>query len=413
MFESFIAKRIRFDKTDGKRVSRPAIRIAVAGIALGLAVMILSIAIVVGFQNEVSDKVVGFGSHIQITNFDSNNSYEPHPISITDTFLTEIKNIPEVQHVSRFATKPGILKTDNDFQGIVLKGIDDTYSWEFLQKNMVEGNRPELLPDETSTQVVISHYLANKMHLGLDDSFLVYFVQDNVRVRKFTVTGIYRTDFSEYDEFFVLADIRQIRHLNAWEDDLVGGVEILLKNFEQLDAATEAMYEQFGYRQDRLGNTYYIRSIKDLNPMIFSWLDLLDMNVIIILLLMLAVAGFTMISGLLIIILERANMIGILKAMGADNTSIRKIFLQIACRLILKGLLWGNVIALLICVLQLQFGFLHLDPETYYLSNVPIHLSAWSILLLNLCTLLVAMAMLIVPSYIVAKIAPAKTIRFE
>lgn len=413
MFESFIAKRIKFNKDGEKKVSPPAVRIAIAGIALGLTVMILSVAIVVGFKKEVSNKIVGFGSHIQISNFDSNISYETHPIVVTDTFLLELNAIKGVAHTSRFATKPGILKTDSDFQGIIIKGVDSDYNWDFFRRNIETGDIPDLNTEESSNHVIISRQLADKLKLDKGDSFLVYFVQDNVRVRKFHVSGIYKTDFSEYDELFILADIRHIRRLNQWENNMASGVEILLDDFDQMDTCMENLYEHFGYKQDSLGNTFYIRSIKDLNPMIFSWLDLLDLNVVIILILMMTVAGFTMISGLLIIILERTNMIGILKAMGANNSSIRKVFLQVAFWLVLKGLVWGNIIALTICGLQKKFEFLQLNPETYYLSTVPIHLSIWSLILLNVCTLTVSMLMLIVPSYIIAGISPAKTIRFE
>lgn len=413
MFESFIAKRIRFDKEGEKKVSPPAIRIAIAGIALGMVLMILSVAIVIGFKQEVSNKIIGFGSHVQFSNFDNNVSYETHPIACSDTLLDELRNTPGVAHVSPFATKPGILKTDSDFQGIILKGVDSDYDWEFFRQNMVKGEVPDLRGEEVSTQVVISQQIANKLHLDQGDQFLVYFVQESVRVRKFSVSGIYQTDFSEYDDLFILSDIRQIRRLNKWDKDMASGMEVLLDDFNQLDTTLETLYEQFGYRQDRLGNTYYIRSIKELNPMIFSWLELLDMNVVIILLLMLTVAGFTMISGLLIIILEKANMIGILKTMGANNSSIRKIFLRVAFSLILKALFWGNLIALSICFLQKKFEFLQLDPEVYYLSTVPIHLNAWSLILLNVCTLIVSMLMLVMPSYIIARILPAKTIRFE
>ena len=417
MFESFIANRIRFetgDKHDEKRkVSQPAIRIALVGIALGLAVMILSVAIVVGFKREVSNKIIGFGSHIQITNFDSNSSYETQPIVVNDSLFRAIETTSGIKHVSLFATKPGILKTDSDFQGVILKGVGVDYDWSFFQNSLIEGEIPEFQPDKTSTQVIISRLLANKLKLKVGDSFLTYFVQEEVRARKYDITGIYRTDFSEYDQLFVLADIRQIQRLNRWDEDMVSGVEIQLDDFNQISGMLETLYGQLGYKQDRLGNSFFIRSIIDLNPMIFSWLDLLDMNVIIILILMLAVAGFTMISGLLIVILERANMIGVLKALGADNTAIRMIFLRVSVFLILKGLLFGNVIALGICLTQKYFGIFKLDPEVYYLSTVPIDINIGYIVLINICTLIVSMLMLLGPSYIVAKILPAKTIRFE
>ncbi len=413
MFESFIAKRIRFNQAGGKKVSPPAIRIAIIGMALGLAVMILSVAIVVGFKKEVADKVIGFGSHIQISNFDNNSSFETRPITFNDSTLSVINNIPGIKHISCFATKPGIIKTDKDFQGIVLKGVDQNYDWDFFRQNLEEGDILNINQDEASNHVIISRYLANKLNLNNGDSFISYFIGDEIRARKFKIGGIYKTDFAEYDQLFVLADIKQIRKLNGWDSDMVSGMEILLTDFNHLDETSDAIYSHLGYKQDRLGNTYYIRSIKELNPMIFSWLDLLDMNVIIILILMLSVAGFTMISGLLIIILERANMIGILKALGANNTSIRKVFLQVSFFLVIKGLIIGNIIAVSICFIQKQFGFLKLDPEVYYLSEVPIDLNITTLILLNICTLVISMLMLVGPSYIIAKISPAKTIRFE
>ncbi len=413
MLESFIAKRIRFNQEKEKKVSPPAIRIAIIGMALGLVMMILSMVIVIGFKKEVANKVIGFGSHIQVSNFDSNYSYETHPIAVSDSLLSVIRAIPGVEHAACISTKPGIIKTDDDYQGVVLKGVDQDYNWNFFNKHLQEGTVLKIDPENTSTDIIISRYLADKLNLKLGDAFLTYFVQDDVRVRKFKIAGIYRTDFSDYDKLFVFADIKQIRRLNQWDDDMVSGIEVLTKDINHLDQTTEALYSYIGYRQDRLGNTYFIRTIKDLNPMIFSWLDLLDMNVMIILILMLAVSGFCMISGLLIIILERVNMIGILKTMGADNTMIRKIFLRVSLFLVLKGLLWGNLIAITICVLQKKFGFLKLDPESYYLSTVPIDLNVWNLALLNICTLVVSMLMLVGPSYIIARISPAKTIRFE
>jgi lipoprotein-releasing system permease protein len=411
--DAFIAKRIRFDRKGEKRVAPPAIRLAVAGMALGMAVMTLAVAIVVGFKREVGDKVIGFGSHIRITNYESNASYEMHPIAVDDTLMSIVRQTPGVRYAERFATKPGIIKTEEDFQGIVLKGVDEEYDWGFFRRNMQEGTAPEILPGKASTQVVISRYLADKLRLKNGDAFLAYFVGNDVKARKFTVNGIYQTNFSEFDQLIILADIKQIRQLNRWDDDLVSGLEILTDNFDDLDATSEKIFDACAYRRDRLGNTLYVRSIKQLNPMIFSWLDLLDMNVVVILLLMLAVSGFTMISGLLIIILEKTNMIGLLKAMGANNTAIRKIFLRVAFFLVLKGLVWGNLIALTICAVQKHFHLLQLNPEIYYLSYVPIELSIRNLALLNVGALLVAMLMLVAPSYIVARIYPAKTIRFE
>lgn len=411
--ELFIAKKIHFSKEGDKQVTPPAVRIAMIGIALGLAVMILSVAIVIGFKKEVRNKVIGFGSHIQITNFDNNSSYETHPIAVSDSLYRVLASMPGIRHVEPFATKPGILKTDEDFQGIVLKGVDENFDWSFFSSNLKEGDTFAVTPDKSTTDVLISRYLADLLKLKVGDSFLTYFVQEKVRARKFHIAGIYETGFVDYDKLFVIADIKQIQKLNGWEKDQVSGLELLVDDYGKLDEITENVDTALGETEDRSGNSFYTRSVKDLNPMIFNWLDVLDMNVVIILVLMLAVAGFTMISGLLIIILERTNMIGILKALGENNTRIRKIFLYISFFLIGKGMLYGNAIGILLCLIQAYFHPLKLDPSVYYLDAVPVDLSIGSLLLLNAGTLLAAMLMMLGPSYLITKISPAKTIRFE
>ena len=409
----FIAKRIYFSKEGEKQVSPPAIRIAIVSMALGLAVMILSVSIVIGFKKEVRNKVVGFGSHIQITHYDSNNSYETRPIAVSDSLLNSLQAIPNIRHVQTFATKPAIMKTDNDFQGVVLKGIDENYDWDFFKKHLKEGDVLNIQADSTNNNVLISSIIADKLLLKTGDSFTCYFIQEQTRVRKYTIAGIYQTNFSDYDKLFIIGDIKQIRHLSDWDSDMVSGVELLVNNYNQLDFTFETVYYDLAVQTDRLGNYYYPRSIRQLNPGIFAWLDVLNINVVIILILMALVAGFSMISGLLIIILERANMIGILKAMGQNNTDIRKIFLYVSVFLIGKGLLWGNLIALTVCIVQKFTGILKLNPEVYYVSEVPVELNIWLFVLINLGTLIVTLLMLLGPSYLVAKISPAKTIRFE
>lgn len=412
--ELFIAKKIYFGKgNDGRKAAPPAVRIAIIGIALGLAVMILSVAIVVGFKKEVRAKVIGFGSHIQITNLESNSSYETTPIALNDTLMNRLRSFAGIRHVEPFATKPGILKTENDFQGIVLKGVDENYDWSFFKKNLKAGDVFTVVPDSTTTNVLISQVLADWHHLKVGDSFLTYFIQEDVRPRKFRISGIYDTGFFDYDKLFVIADIKQVRRLNNWDKDQVSGLELLVKDYDELDQTTEELYFEMSNKQDRNGNSYYVRSIKELNPMIFNWLDALDTNVIMILLLIFAVAGFTMISGLLILILERTNMIGILKALGQNNRSIRKIFLYISLFLIGKGMLWGNIIGITLCIIQAQFHLLPLNPSVYYVDAVPIDLNIISLLLLNIGTLAASMLMMLGPSYIITKIDPAKSIRFE
>lgn len=411
--ELFIARKIHFSKEGNRQVTPPAVRIAIVGVALGLAVMILSVAIVIGFKKEVRNKVIGFGSHIQITNFDNNSSYETTPIAVSDSLLQALQEFPGIKHIEGYATKMGILKTDSDFQGVVLKGIDTDYDWSFFRNNLKEGELLTIDSKKTSTDVIISKYLSDLLGLKLGDSILTYFVQEDVRARKFNIVGIYETGFMDYDKLFVLADIKQIRRLNGWEKDEVSGLELLVDDYDKLDQIAEDLYFNLVEKQDRHGNTYFTRSIKEMNPMIFNWLDVLDVNVVVILILIFAVAGFTMISGLLIIILERTNMIGILKALGENNVSIRKIFLYISFFLIGKGMLWGNVVGIAICLIQSHFRIIKLDPSIYYLDAVPIDLSIVSLILLNIGTLCASMLMMLGPSYLITKIDPAKSIRFE
>jgi len=414
-FELFIARRIHFSKErgDSRRVTPPAVRIAVAGIALGVAMMILSVAIVVGFKQEVRNKMVGFGSHIRVSNFDSNSSYETAPIFVGDSLKSLLSALSGIRHVETFATKPGILKTETDFQGIVLKGVDVEYDWTFFRKHLKEGELFSIDTGKVTNDVLISQQLADMLRLRCGDSFHAYFVQDEVRARKFRICGIYDTGFTDYDKLFVLTDIKHIRRLNGWEADAVSGLELQVDDYDDLDEVAAAVDDRLLNRRDRKGNIFYVRSIKELNPMIFSWLDVLDLNVAVILVLMMAVSGFTMISGLLIIILERTNMIGILKALGQQDRSLRRVFLYISAFLIGKGMLWGNIIGLALCWIQSFFRPLSLDPSVYYLDAVPIHLTLGSWLLINLGASVVSLLMMLAPSYLITKISPAKTIRFE
>ncbi|MGL4805413.1 MAG: ABC transporter permease [Bacteroidales bacterium] len=416
--ELFIAKKIYSNEQGEKRVSLPAIRIAMAGIALGLTVMILAVAIVLGFKQEIRNKVIGFGSHIQIANLDNNSSFESEPILLTDTLYQILNQNSNIRHIESYITKPGIMKTDTEFQGVVFKGTSDAYDWDFIRDHLVEGEIPDFYPDSlggalsNANEVLISQYISDLMNLNAGDDFLSYFVGETVKLRKFKIKGIYKTNFVDFDKIFVFTNNPTLRKLNDWSDDQVSGVELKVKDYAKLDQTTEDLYYEL-QDLDSGGSGYYVRSIVDLYPQIFSWLDLLDINVWVILTLMVLVSGFTMVSGLLIIILERTNMIGILKSMGAANVSIRKIFLYICGFLIVRGLMWGNLIAVSICVLQYYFKFLKLDPEMYYLSSVPIAGNLFYLLLINVGTLIVTMLMLIGPSMIISRIVPAKSIRFE
>ncbi len=412
--EYFIAKRIHFEKKGERNVSRPAVRIATIGIAVGVAVMLVAIAVVIGFKQEIRNKTIGFGSHIQITNFDNNNSYDMMPIKMADSLRSKIENLPKIVHTQRFITKPGIIKTDEEFHGIVLKGVDEEFNWDFFSSNLIEGNILSQSNDSTATnQAIISKSIANLLNLKLGDSFHTYFFQEQIRVRKFNIVGIYSTNFTEYDELFVLTNLQIVQRLNGWNDNQFSGLEVLVDDFKHLEEASLALYANIANRFDEEGNGYFIQNIKQTNPQIFSWLDLLDMNVWVILILMLAVAGFNMISGLLILILEKTNMIGILKSYGAINWSIRKIFLYESIFLIGKGMIWGNIIGLLICFLQYQFRIFPLDPDSYYVAYVPITFNWLYIMLLNIGTFLVSVLMLIAPSYLITKISPAVILRYD
>ncbi|MGI6073823.1 MAG: ABC transporter permease [Fermentimonas sp.] len=412
--ELFIARRIyRGDEKNERRVSSPAIKIAVGGIALGLAVMVVSVCIIVGFKNEVRGKVVGFGSHIQVTTFENNTSYEHSPIVYNDTLSNLLYSIPNVAHLQEYVSKPGIIKTDDNFMGVVLKGVTESYDWDFFSKNMVEGEVISFDDTTNVNQTIISKSIADKLQLKLGDRITLYFVQEPVRARRFDIVGIYETNFEDYDKLFLITKKDVLTSLNGWDDDMVSGVEVLVKDYDALDETTSDMFYTITNYKDRLGNRLFARSIKDINPMIFNWLELLDINVWIIIALMVIVSGFTMISGLLIIILEKTNMIGILKSIGTRDTNIRKIFLYLSSFLIVKGMLWGNIVGLLFCFVQKRFGIIKLDPSTYYLSSVPIEMNFFYLILLNIGTLLVSLLMMIGPSYLVARIAPSKSIKFE
>ncbi len=410
--EYFIAKRIHFQQGK-KNVSRPAVRIATIGIALGLAVMLISVCVVIGFKSQIENKIIGFGGHIQITNFDNNNTYEMNPIKMDAALIQKIRQISGVVHVQRFATKPGIIKTDNEFQGIILKGIDKDFDWNFFRSNLLEGNILNVGSDSLKNEILLSKKLSDLLGLKLGDELFMYFIQDQVRARKFKIVGIYSTNFVDYDQLFVLTDIRHVQRLNNWDSASFGGLEVLIDNFDKIDERGEAVYGATANIFSKDGNAYYTQTIKQLNPQIFSWLDLLDMNVWVILLLMLSVAGFNMISGLLILILERTNMIGILKSLGATNWSVRKIFLYHSFFLIAKGMFWGNLIGLSICALQYFTGIIPLDPEAYYVASVPVAFPWGYIVLLNIGTFVASILMMIAPSYLITKISPAKIIRYE
>ena len=409
----FIAQRLIKGRIEGTSFSRPINVIAIIGIASGLAVMILSVAILTGFKNEIREKVVGFGSHIQITNFDSNISYETTPVSDTQSFVPAIKALPGIKHVQVYATKAGIIKTEDEIQGVVLKGVGSDFDWSYFGSNIVDGEIFRVSDSARTDRVIISKKLSDMLRLKTGDSFAMHFVQDPPRMRKFTISGIYETSLEEFDKVYVFCDISHIQRLNGWDKTSVSGFEIFIDDFDDLDLMTMKVRDAIGYRISEEEPRFKTTSIRTRYPQIFDWLNFQDINVIIIITLMLIVAGFNMISGLLILILEKTNMIGILKALGSDDKTIRNVFLYQAAYLIGKGLILGNLIGLGLAFLQLKTGIFTLDPTSYYIKTVPVNLEFTHILLLNAGTMIAILIMLLVPSKLISHITPVKAIRYD
>ena len=410
----FIARRIYGNSGDQQKVSLPAIRIATAGIAIGLAVMIISVSVVLGFKHTIRDKVIGFGSHITVANFMAIQSDDQYPIVMNDSMMNVLRKTEGVRHVQRFALKSGILKTDNDFMGLLFKGIAEEYDTTFIHNNMVSGSIPKFSATKGSQQLVISKYIADKLLLKTGDKVFAYFIAPgDVRARRFTIAGIYETNLAHFDKLLVFTDLHTTVRLNGWEDDQTSGAELLVNDFSQLNTVEDRIIDNVNRTIDHYGSTYSSETIIDSVPNIFAWLDLLNLNVWIILALMVAVAGFTMISGLLIIILERTSMIGIMKALGARNSTVRHTFLLFAVFIIGRGLLIGNLIALVLIAFQHFTGLVTLDASTYYVSTVPVEVNWLYFLLINVATLVICTLVLIGPSFLVSHIHPAKSMRYE
>lgn len=410
----FLSRRIYFSEGDRHEVSRPAIRIATIGVAIGLAVMIITVSVILGFKHTIRDKVVGFGSHIQITNFITLQTSVPAPIAINDTLMHQLKKIPNVRHVECYTMTQGILKTDSDFLGVAFKGIAEDYDLSFIRQNLQEGDLPTFSSKNSNNKLVISRKMADKLQLHVGDKVYAYFIAyDDVRARRFTVCGIYQSNMKQFDDVLCLTDQRTTNRLNDWEADQCSGAEILVKDFERIDETNMQIVQLMKSYSDRYGETLASQTIFEAYPQIFSWLSLLDINVWIILALMICVAGFTMISGLLIIILERTQMIGILKALGARNSTVRHTFLWFAAFIISQGLLIGDVIGIGLIMLQQHTGFIHLDPASYYVDTAPMEMNIPIIIILNVATLLISVFVLIAPSYLVSHIQPVKAMKFD
>ncbi len=409
----YISKRL-FSGREGKReVSRPAILVATAGVALGLAVMIISISVMFGFKKEIRDKVEGFGGQLQVMNMQSFRANETYPIVVDDSLMRLMGKLPGVTHTQRYTLKPGMLKTDDNFRGVQLKGVGREYDFSFLKKNLKEGTLPDFSKEEGGVPILVSRMVADELHLGVGSKVFAYFFEGTLRVRRFYVTGIYQTNMKEFDKNLVFTDIKTVTKLNGWFEDQVSGVEMSLAPTVDAENSLQAAISFINPQLDRYGAKYAAYGIEELYPQLFQWLDMLDMNIWIILILMILVASFTMIAGLLIIILEHTNFIGVLKALGATNRQIRQVFLYFASFVILRGLIVGNVIALVLIFSQHYLGWAHLDASTYYLERVPVLFQPGYWGMVNAATFLLCVMALLIPCHLVSYIHPAKSIRFE
>ena len=417
----YIARHLYTAGDDSHKVSKPAIRIAMLGIALGVAVMIISVSVVLGFKHTIRDKVVRFGSHIVVANYMTlQTADQTQPINASDSLVKVLKGIKGVRHVGRYSHKQGVLKTDRDFLGVVFKGIGEDFDTTFIASSIVQGAMPSLSQGKSTRKMVVSKAIAQKLHLKVGSKVYAYFLGDgDVKTRLFEVAAIYQTNLTKYDDAYCFVDLYTVSRLNGWTCDKaegkveVTGCELLVNDFDSIDAVEDRIIDHVNKTLDEEGHTLSSLTIKEMSPQIFSWLDLLDLNVWIILALMVCVAGVTMISGLLIIILERTSMIGLMNAMGARNALIRKTFRWLALFIVLEGIVIGNVIGIGLCLLQQHTGFVKLDPETYYVAEAPIELSWTVILLLNVATLIISIVALVLPSFFASMVKPAQTMRME
>lgn len=410
----FLAHRIYAQNDDKRKVSRPAIRIATIGVAIGLAVMIVSVCVVLGFKHAIRDKVIGFGSHIQVAEYNALMGGDGRAVQMNDSVMSVLSHIQGVKHVQRFAYRQGILKTDDDFLGVMFKGVGPEFDSTFIHKNMVEGSIPRFSDKVSGNKLLVSKSMADKLHLKTGSRLFAYFIDyTGVRMRRFTISGVYQTNLTQYDNTICFTDLHAVAKLNGWPADVAGGAELTINNFEQLDDVERTVIAKVNRTTDHYGNTFASKTIKEVSPQIFSWLSLLDLNVWIILAIMMCVAAVTMISGLLIIILERTQMIGLLKALGAGNATVRHTFMWFSAFIIGRGLLWGNLVGLGLVALQYVTGLVKLDPATYYVSTVPVEVNLLYVVLLNIGTLIISLFVLIAPSYLISHIHPAKTMSYE
>ena len=408
--EYFIAKRLITARDHKSSISAPIIKIAIAAIAIGMIMMIISVATGIGLQQKIRQKVAAFNGHIIITNYDENQSQlSLTPISTHQDFYPKFKNVEGINHVQAVATKSGIIRTETAFEGIIFKGVGKEYRWNNLQEYLVIGKLPNL-NNQLNDEVLISEFLANRLNLKVGDKFNTFFMKEDTNqkpnLRVFRITGIFNSGFQEFDSTYIIGDIRHIQRINKWESDQVGAFEVFVDDFNAIQEKGQEVYE-------KTGSTLDTQTIVEKYYYIFEWLKLFDFNIIVILVIMIAVATINMVVALLVLILERTQMIGILKSMGANNWTVRKIFLYNAFYLITKGLFWGNLIGVGMLLIQQNFGVIKLNPENYYVNEAPVFIDFGTIFLLNIGTVLICLLILLIPSYIITKISPIKAIRFD
>lgn len=411
MLPVFITKKIYKSLGSSGKISSLAGVISVAGITLGITVILISFAIILGFKGEIKNKIYGFCSDLRLTSLDYSTSYETSPVIVNDSAFNAIASVPGVKHVQRYSTKPGMIKTADNFDGVVLKGIDANYDFNYLESVLVEGTLPDYSANGSENDILVSRTLCDRLDLKLDDRIYVYFIGNTIQARKLRICGIYSTNISNYDNIFIISSLDLVNKLNRWDSDMVSGLEIDLASLPLTEDVVSGIYSVVDSFSNDVPVT--LRTPEDLHPDIFSWLDILDMNVLVILILMFGLSFFTIISGLLIIILEKVSMIGTLKALGANNSTIKKIFLGISSMIVVRGLLIGNAITLVIYVIQNRFHLLHLDSSVYYIDYVPMQLTVWHVILLNAVTLVFSILVLLIPSAVISRISPTKTIRFD
>lgn len=411
MLPVFITKKIYKSLGSSGKISSLAGVISVAGITLGITVILISFAIILGFKGEIKNKIYGFCSDLRLTSLDYSTSYETSPVIVNDSAFNAIASVPGVKHVQRYSTKPGMIKTADNFDGVVLKGVDANYDFNYLESVLVEGTLPDHSANGSENDILVSRTLCDRLDLKLDDRIYVYFIGNTIQARKLRICGIYSTNISNYDNIFIISSLDLANRLNKWDSDMVSGLEIDLASLPLTEDVVSGIYSVVDSFSNDVPVT--LRTPEDLHPDIFSWLDILDMNVLVILILMFGLSFFTIISGLLIIILEKVSMIGTLKALGANNSTIKKIFLGISSMIVVRGLLIGNAITLVIYVIQNRFHLLHLDSSVYYIDYVPMQLTVWHVILLNAVTLIFSILVLLIPSAVVSRISPTKTIRFD